>query len=86
MTSQEARRTVAVVTGRAVGAGKGVAIALGHSAMTVYVTDRTRRGAESRHGGSIADTAGVVDAVGAEGFAVATDQADDDAVARLFAR
>jgi NAD(P)-dependent dehydrogenase (short-subunit alcohol dehydrogenase family) len=86
MTAQEVRGPVAVVTGASRGAGKGIALALGHCGMTVYVTGRTRGAADSRHGGCIAQTAALIDAVGGKGIAMATDHADDAAVTQLFAR
>ncbi|WP_082614297.1 SDR family NAD(P)-dependent oxidoreductase [Mycobacterium sp. Root265] len=68
---------VAVVTGASRGAGRGIAVALGAHGWRVYVTGR-----------SIADsgTAELVSAAGGVGVAVPVDHADDDAVARLFAR
>ena len=68
---------VAVVTGASRGAGRGIAVALGAHGWRVYVTGR-----------SIADsgTADLVSAAGGVGVAVPVDHADDDAVARLFAR
>jgi NAD(P)-dependent dehydrogenase (short-subunit alcohol dehydrogenase family) len=66
-----------VVTGASRGAGRGIAVALGAHGWRVYVTGR-----------SIEDsgTADLVSAAGGTGVAVPVDHADDDAVARLFAR
>jgi NAD(P)-dependent dehydrogenase (short-subunit alcohol dehydrogenase family) len=66
-----------VVTGASRGAGRGIAVALGAHGWRVYVTGR-----------SIEDsgTADLVSAAGGAGVAVPVDHADDDAVARLFAR
>jgi NAD(P)-dependent dehydrogenase (short-subunit alcohol dehydrogenase family) len=53
---------VAVVTGASRGAGKGIAIALGQSGATVYVTGRSQLAADSPYGGTIGETAALIDA------------------------
>ncbi|MGB5808986.1 MAG: SDR family NAD(P)-dependent oxidoreductase [Polyangiales bacterium] len=77
---------VAVVTGASRGVGKGVAIALGRSGMTVYVTGRSTTSRAHPLGGSIQATARAVSEAGGEGVAVACDHSDDDSVRRLFER
>jgi NAD(P)-dependent dehydrogenase (short-subunit alcohol dehydrogenase family) len=77
---------VAVVTGASRGAGKGIALALGQSGATVYVTGRSQQSSDSPYGGTIAETAALIDEVGGKGVAVAVDHSDDEAVAELFAR
>jgi NAD(P)-dependent dehydrogenase (short-subunit alcohol dehydrogenase family) len=77
---------IAVVTGASRGAGKGIAIALGQAGATVYVTGRSRVSADSPDGGSVAETAALVDEAGGKGVAVPVDHADDEAVAELFAK
>jgi NAD(P)-dependent dehydrogenase (short-subunit alcohol dehydrogenase family) len=77
---------VAVVTGASRGAGKGIATALGQSGATVYVTGRSRLPTDSPYGGTIAETAALVDEAGGKGVPVAVDHADDEAVADLFAQ
>jgi NAD(P)-dependent dehydrogenase (short-subunit alcohol dehydrogenase family) len=77
---------VAVVTGASRGAGKGIAIALGESGATVYVTGRSRAAGDSPHGGTIAETAALVDEAGGRGIPVPVDHGDDEAVAALFAQ
>jgi NAD(P)-dependent dehydrogenase (short-subunit alcohol dehydrogenase family) len=77
---------VAVVTGASRGAGKGIAIALGESGATVYVTGRSRTPGDSPHGGTIAETAALVDEAGGRGIPVPVDHGDDEAVAALFAQ
>ncbi|MFJ5227850.1 SDR family NAD(P)-dependent oxidoreductase [Streptomyces sp. NPDC088400] len=77
---------VAVVTGASRGAGKGIALALGQSGATVYVTGRSRQSSDSPYGGTVAETAALIDEAGGRGVAVAVDHADDEAVAELFAR
>ena len=78
--------TVAVVTGASRGAGKGIAVALGAAGATVYRTGRSRQGTDSPHGGTIGETAALVDAAGGRGIPVKVDHDDDEAVAALFAQ
>jgi NAD(P)-dependent dehydrogenase (short-subunit alcohol dehydrogenase family) len=77
---------VAVVTGASRGAGAGIARALGSHGCTVYVTGRTRSGAELSPGGTIDQTAAQVSAAGGEGIAVGVDHSDDEQVKALFER
>ncbi|MET7997345.1 SDR family NAD(P)-dependent oxidoreductase [Amycolatopsis sp. NPDC005232] len=77
---------IAVVTGASRGAGKGIALALGATGATVYVTGRSAKPGDSRHGGTVADTAALIDEAGGTGVPVVVDHADDEAVAALFAR
>ncbi len=85
MNSEQSK--VAVVTGASRGVGKGIALALGASGATVYVTGRSRGGAEPHPlGGSIDATASQIDALGGHGVAVACDHGDDSQVESLFAR
>lgn len=77
---------VAVVTGASRGAGKGIALALGQTGATVYVTGRSAQRDDSPHGGTVAETAALIDEAGGAGVAVVLDHADDTAVAALFER
>ncbi|WP_326836087.1 SDR family NAD(P)-dependent oxidoreductase [Amycolatopsis rhabdoformis] len=77
---------IAVVTGASRGAGKGIALALGATGATVYVTGRSVRPGDSPHGGTVAETAALIDEAGGTGVPVAVDHADDRAVAALFER
>lgn len=77
---------VAVVTGASRGIGKGVALALGATGATVYVTGRTMRGSESPLPGSVEETAEQVTAAGGKGIAVQCDHANDEQVRALFDR
>jgi len=77
---------ITVVTGASRGVGRGVAIALGRTGATVYVTGRSVSGAESPHGGSVTATAEAIAEAGGRGVPVAVDHADDDAVRDLFQR
>jgi NAD(P)-dependent dehydrogenase (short-subunit alcohol dehydrogenase family) len=79
---------VAVITGASRGAGRGIALVLGESGATVYVTGRTLRGqpAPDNLPGSIDDTAAEVTARGGTGIAVRCDHTVDTDVETLFAR
>jgi NAD(P)-dependent dehydrogenase (short-subunit alcohol dehydrogenase family) len=75
---------VAVVTGASRGAGAGIAHALGSRGCIVYVTGRTRAGAENAASGTIDDVAQRVTAAGGMGIPVGVDHGDDDQVRALF--
>jgi NAD(P)-dependent dehydrogenase (short-subunit alcohol dehydrogenase family) len=79
--------TVAVVTGASRGIGRGIALALGDTGATVFVTGRTRAGtvAADGVGGTVDATAADVTARGGRGIAVLCDHTDDDDVAALAA-
>jgi dehydrogenase/reductase SDR family member 1 len=79
--------TVAVVTGAARGVGRGIALVLGETGATVYVTDReSRRRRHTDLPGTAEDTADQVTSRGGRGIPVVVDHTDDDAVAALFQR
>ncbi|RLQ21584.1 SDR family NAD(P)-dependent oxidoreductase [Seongchinamella sediminis] len=75
---------VALVTGASRGAGKGIAIALGASGATVYVTGRTRQDGDAPLPGSLADTAEAVTQAGGKGIALYCDHSNDEEVKRAF--
>src|SRR6478672_10272917 len=75
---------VAVVTGASRGIGKGIAIALGAEAATVYVTGRTVTPGSYPLPGTVGETAAEVTRRGGKGVAVQVDHANDDQVAALF--
>ena len=75
---------VVVVTGASRGAGKGIAIALGATGATVYVTGRSQREGEAPLPGTVQSTADAVTEAGGRGIAVACDHADDAQVEALF--
>jgi len=77
---------VAVVTGASRGAGKGIAVALGASGATVYVSGRSTREGDAPLPGTVTATAEAVTAAGGKGIAVVCDHADDQQVGALFAR
>jgi NAD(P)-dependent dehydrogenase (short-subunit alcohol dehydrogenase family) len=76
---------IAVVTGASRGAGKGIAIALGETGATVYVTGRSAAEGDSPYGGTVTQTADLITRAGGKGVAIAL-HTDDEAVAALFAR
>jgi NAD(P)-dependent dehydrogenase (short-subunit alcohol dehydrogenase family) len=77
---------VCVVTGASRGVGRGVALALGASGATVYVTGRSVKEGDSPLPGTVGRTAADVTAAGGNGIAVACDHGDDVQVAALFER
>lgn len=88
-TPPDLRGRVAVVAGASRGAGRGIALALGDTGATVYVTGRTtRRGPKPPDGfpGTIDDTADEVTQRGGRGIPVRVDHTREDEVARLFER
>jgi len=79
-------RRVVVVTGASRGAGKGIAIALGATGATVYVSGRSQQEGDAMLPGTIGATAAAVTAAGGQGVAVACDHRHDAQVAALFER
>ncbi len=77
-------KTIAVVTGASRGAGRGIAIALGHHGCTVYVTGRSTQEGDASLPGTIFETAEAVTAAGGKGIAVRVDHAKDDQARDLF--
>src|SRR5258706_14571779 len=77
---------IAVVTGASRGAGKGIAIALGETGATVYVTGRSTADGDSPYGGTVTQTADLITRGGGKGVAISLDHTDDEAVAARFAR
>lgn len=75
---------VAVVTGASRGIGKGIALELGASGATVYVTGRTVDAGALP--GTVGETAAEIDALGGRGIAVACDHHDDAQVKAVFDR
>jgi NAD(P)-dependent dehydrogenase (short-subunit alcohol dehydrogenase family) len=82
------RDRVAIVTGSSRGAGRGIALALGETGATVYVTGRSVRGKRTTENlpGTIEETAEMVTARGGAGIAVRCDHTVDSDVEQLFAR
>ncbi|MEV5988208.1 SDR family oxidoreductase [Streptomyces sp. NPDC052051] len=89
--AQEAPLTgrIALVAGATRGAGRALAVELGRSGATVYVTGRTTRTHTSEVGRAtetIEETAELVTAAGGTGVAVPTDHLDPDRVTALVER
>ena len=74
------------MTGASRGVGKGIALALGASGATVYITGRSTRETDSPFGGTIFATAHEVTRRGGHGFALACDHGDDQQVRAVFER
>ena len=77
---------VALVTGASRGVGRGVALGLGESGATVYVTGRTSSRDDRALPGTIEFVAQEVEAVGGNGIPVLCDHAVDGEIAALFSR
>jgi NAD(P)-dependent dehydrogenase (short-subunit alcohol dehydrogenase family) len=75
---------VVVVTGASRGAGRGIAVALGGTGATVYVTGRTASEGDAPLPGTVYATAEAVTAAGGQGVPVLCDHADDAQVEALF--
>ncbi|AYJ48281.1 SDR family NAD(P)-dependent oxidoreductase [Rhodococcus sp. P1Y] len=84
MSSESAR--IAVVTGASRGAGKGIALALGSTGATVYVTGRTSAEGDSALPGSVFATAQEISDRGGVGIPVVVDHSVDGQVESLFER
>jgi dehydrogenase/reductase SDR family member 1 len=77
---------VAVITGASRGLGKGIALGLGESGATVYVTGRTVEDGSADLPGGVAATAAEVTRLGGVGIAARCDHRNDKEVEHLFAR
>ncbi len=82
--SRTLKGTVAVVTGASRGIGKGIALGLGESGATVYITGRTVQEGSGPMPGTITQTAEEVTHLGGQGVAVRCDHRDDAEVEALF--
>ena len=79
---------VALVTGASRGVGKGIALGLGESGATVYITGRTLKDGQSaaKLPGTIHQTADEVTNLGGQGIAVQCDHRNDDEVQAVLER
>lgn len=80
------RNSVVVVTGASRGAGKGIALALGETGATVYVTGRSSHEGDAPLPGTVFATADEITRRGGKGVAVVVDHADDAQAKALFER
>lgn len=81
-----AQNRVVVVTGASRGAGKGIALALGATGATVYVTGRSKQEGDAPLPGTVYATAEEITRRGGKGIAVVVDHANDAEVKALFER
>ena len=74
---------VVLVTGATRGVGKGIALGLGESGATVYITGRTLESSPSMSG-SLKETQAEIEQVGGKCIPVRVDHSNDDEVRALF--
>jgi NAD(P)-dependent dehydrogenase (short-subunit alcohol dehydrogenase family) len=78
---------VAWVTGASRGVGRGIAVALGRTGWTVYVTARSSAAGRTGHlPGTVEQAAAAVTAAGGRGIGVVCDHRDDAAVMAAYQR
>lgn len=77
---------IVVVTGASRGAGKGIALALGATGATVYVTGRTRTEGDAPLPGTVFSTAEEITRRGGTGIPVVLDHSDDAQVEAFYAK
>ena len=76
---------VVLVTGATRGVGKGIAVGLGESGATVYITGRSLEPSNDRSG-SLKETQAAIEEVGGKCIPVQVDHSDDEQVRLLFER
>jgi NAD(P)-dependent dehydrogenase (short-subunit alcohol dehydrogenase family) len=77
---------IALVTGATRGIGKGIAIGLGESGATVYITGRTLEPTNNSLGGSLQETQTAVIEAGGVCIPIQVNHSDDQQICRLFER
>ncbi|HCQ22834.1 MAG: SDR family NAD(P)-dependent oxidoreductase [Aphanizomenon sp.] len=77
---------IALVTGATRGIGKGIAIGLGESGATVYITGRTLEPTNDSLGGSLQETQTAVIEAGGVCIPIQVNHGDDQQICRLFER
>jgi NAD(P)-dependent dehydrogenase (short-subunit alcohol dehydrogenase family) len=86
MSANKGSERIVVVTGASRGAGKGIALALGATGATVYVTGRTTQKGTAPLPGTVYETAEEITKAGGVGVPVVCDSGDDAQVKALFER
>ena len=77
---------VVLVTGATRGVGKGIAIGLGESGATVYITGRSLESSGNELSGSLLETQTAIEEAGGKCIPVQVDHSDDEQVRMLFDR
>ncbi|MEA5472069.1 SDR family NAD(P)-dependent oxidoreductase [Spirulina sp. 06S082] len=77
---------IALVTGASRGVGKGIAIGLGESGATVYITGRTIKPINNNTDGSLQETQTAVEKAGGTCIPIQVDHSDDKQIRQLFER
>ncbi len=78
---------VVLVTGATRGVGKGIAIALGESGATVYITGRSLESdGSNKLSGSLRETQAAIEEVGGQCIPIQVDHSDDEQIQKLFER
>ncbi|CAH8663248.1 unnamed protein product [Schistosoma rodhaini] len=75
---------VCLVTGATRGIGKGIAVSLGKSGATVYLTGRTSVPLSGGVGGSLQETSDIINNFGGKAIPVAVDHSNEDEIKNLF--
>ncbi len=86
MADKNLKGQIAVVTGASRGIGKGIALELGVTGATVYVTGRTVDDGGAVVPGTVGATADEVTRLGGNGIAVRCDHSNDEEIQALFER
>ena len=73
------RERIALVTGASRGAGRGIAIAIGATGATVYITGRLEIDSNPRFSGTLFETAREITAAGGKGIPIYCDHSEDSA-------
>ncbi len=75
---------VVLVTGATRGVGKGIALGLGESGATVYITGRSLESSNGELSGSLKETQAAIEEAGGKCIPVRVDHSDDEQVRLLF--
>ncbi|VDO94962.1 unnamed protein product, partial [Schistosoma curassoni] len=75
---------VCLVTGATRGIGKGIAVSLGKSGATVYLTGRTSVPLNGGIGGSLQETSNIINNFGGKAIPVMVDHSNENEIENLF--